>query len=140
MATEVVATARGSAVSRQVLEALRARAAEHELSSMIAPARPVLKHRYPLIDIESYARWTRADGLPFDPCIRTHVELGARILTTTPEAMRITAAIAEWEQMTSMTFPETGDYVVPEALTTVHIDRAANRGIYIEPAIWIEHP
>lgn len=29
---------------------------------MIAPARPTLKHRYPLIPIAGYAGWTEAEG------------------------------------------------------------------------------
>jgi hypothetical protein len=36
------------------------------------------------VTIERYARWTRPDGTPFDPWMRVHTQLGARIgpLTT----------------------------------------------------------
>ena len=139
MATEVVATARGSGLSTAVLGELRRRARERGLPTMIAPARPTLKHRYPLVPIDRYARWTRADGTPFDPWIRTHWRLGARILATAPGAMRIVASVADWEEMTGMTFPESGEYVVPDALSPVRIDVEADRGTYVEPAIWMLH-
>jgi hypothetical protein len=38
-----------------------------------------------------------------------------------------------------MQFPETGDYVFPAGLATVHIDRVADTGEYWEPNIWIIH-
>jgi hypothetical protein len=139
MATEVVGAAREAGLAGEVLTALRARAAERGLARMIAPARPTLKHRYPLVPIARYARWVRADGLPFDPWIRTHVRRGARILTSTDAAMRIVATVADWEEMSQMTFPETGDYVVPEALALVHVDLGTDRGSYVEPAIWMQH-
>jgi GNAT superfamily N-acetyltransferase len=139
MATEVVETARGAGLAGKVLTALRERAAQRGLARMIAPARPTLKHRYPLVPIARYASWTTADGLPFDPWLRTHVRCGARILSATDAAMRIVASVDEWEAMSEMAFPETGHYVVPQALALVHIDLEANRGTYVEPAIWMQH-
>ena len=38
-----------------------------------------------------------------------------------------------------MAFPESGDYIVPDALAPVSIDREANEGVYLEPAIWMLH-
>jgi hypothetical protein len=139
MATEVVAGARGRGASSEVLMALRAAAAANGFERMIAPARPVLKHRYPLVDIERYAGWTDARGMPFDPWLRIHAALGARILASVEEGMRILAPVAEWEEMTGMRFPESGEYVVPEALTTVLIDRERDVGTYVEPAVWVQH-
>jgi hypothetical protein len=54
--------------------------------------------------------------------------------------MRITGTVAEWEAWTRMQFPETGDYVFPAGLATVHIDRDRDRGEYWEPNVWIIHP
>lgn len=139
MATEVVGTTGGAGLAGRVLTALRERATQRGLARMIAPARPTLKHRYPLVPIARYASWIRADGLPFDPWIRTHIRCGARILSTTDAAMRIVATVAEWEAMSEMAFPETGDYVVPQALSLVRIDLDTDRGSYVEPAIWMQH-
>ena len=38
-----------------------------------------------------------------------------------------------------MRFPDTGDYVFPRGLATVHIDRAAGAGDYWEPNVWLIH-
>jgi hypothetical protein len=38
-------------------------AKRHGLTSLIAPARPSWKERYPLVPIDRYAGWRRSDGL-----------------------------------------------------------------------------
>jgi hypothetical protein len=38
-----------------------------------------------------------------------------------------------------MAFPDTGDYVVPDALDLVSIDREADRGRYAETNLWMQH-
>jgi hypothetical protein len=109
------------------------------LSHLIAPVRPNLKEQYPTIPIERYARWTRPDGEPFDPWVRVHTRLGARIGPAIPHSLHITGTVGEWESWTRMQYPETGDYVFPAGLATVHIDREADIGEYWEPNIWIIH-
>ena len=54
--------------------------------------------------------------------------------------MRISGSVADWESWTKMRFPETGDYVFPEGLAPVHIDRERDVGVYWEPNIWLIHP
>lgn len=129
---------RGLAV--QILEAMRAIAERQGLMHMIAPVRPSLKERYPLADIDRYMRWRRDDGQLFDPWMRTHERLGARVATPIPKSLRITGSVAEWETWTRMAFPESGDYVFPEGLALVRIDRSADRGTYWEPNVWMVHP
>jgi len=139
MATEVIASKRSTGLGGQVLSALRSTGAARGLSRMIAPARPTLKHRYPLTPIDRYAAWTRDDGEPFDPWLRTHTRLGARVLATATQAMRIVASVAEWEEMSGLTFPDSGNYIVPDALCPIQIDRDRDQGVYIEPAIWMDY-
>ncbi len=139
MASEVVAAHRGEGLGGAVLSALRERGAGQGLGRMIAPARPTQKHRYPLVSIERYAAWTDAAGAPFDPWLRTHHRVGARVLAPEPEGMRIVGSVAEWEAWTGMAFPETGDYVVPDALVPVSVDRGRDEGVYVEPAVWMLH-
>jgi hypothetical protein len=38
-----------------------------------------------------------------------------------------------------MAFPETGRYVVPDALDLVTIDREQDRGTYAESNLWMRH-
>lgn len=123
----------------EVLEALRARGFESGLSRVIAPLRPTLKPRYPLTPMARFATWSRADGLSIDPWIRTHQRMGARVLAPAPRSMVITGTVAEWESWTDMVFPETGAYVVPDALGLVDIDRDGDIGTYIEENLWVEH-
>jgi hypothetical protein len=56
------------------------------------------------------------------------------------ESVRVAGTVAEWEQWTEMAFPETGSYVVPDALVPVEIDRERDEGLYIEPNVWMVHP
>ena len=49
-------------------------------------------------------------------------------------------AVADWESWTKMRFPETGDYVFPQGLALLNIDRADDRGSYWEPNVWMIHP
>jgi hypothetical protein len=39
-----------------------------------------------------------------------------------------------------MAFPDSGEYVFPEGLAPVHIDRSTDRGSYWEPNVWMVHP
>ena len=129
----------GRGVSSKVLRAMRSLAAEHGMNSLVAPVRPTLKSLYPLTPIERYARWQRSDGAPFDPWLRVHWRLGAEYLKVAPEATVITRTVAEWEEWTGMSFPESGEYVVPGALQPVTIDREQNMGTYSDPNMWMRH-
>lgn len=131
---------RGRRLAAPILLAMAAMARAAGLTNLIAPVRPNQKDRYPTIAIERYARWARADGTPFDPWVRVHTRLGARFGPAIPRSLRITGTVTEWESWTQMRFPETGDYVFPEGLTTVHIDRDRDQGEYWEPNIWMIHP
>lgn len=127
----------GEGLSRLLLEAMRDLAAREGFSSLIAPVRPTWKDRYPLIPLERYARWTRADGLPFDPWLRVHARLGAELLQVCPASMVVEGTAAEWEEWTGMAFPEDGSYVVPGALVPVEV--RGGRGSYVEPNVWMRH-
>jgi GNAT superfamily N-acetyltransferase len=139
MAAAVRPDRRGAGLGGQVLSALRARALRAGLDRMIAPVRPVLKSRYPLTPMASFARWTRDDGFHVDPWIRTHQRLGATILCPAPRSMVVTGTVAEWEDWAGLAFPETGRYVVPGALDLVDIDTRLDQGSYAETNLWMRH-
>ena len=100
---------------------------------------PALKSRYPLTPMENFARWTRADGTHIDPWIRTHQRLGATILAPSPRSMVVTGTVGEWEDWARMSFPETGQYVVPDALDLVSINCEEDCGTYAETNLWMRH-
>jgi hypothetical protein len=129
----------GRGLSAVAVRGMLELARRHGLDGLIAPVRPSRKERYPLVPIERYARWRRADGLFFDPWMRVHERLGATVLKPEPHSLRITGTVAEWEQWTRMAFPESGDYWFEGGLTTVRIDREDDRGGYWEPNVWMRH-
>lgn len=139
MAAEISPSARGTGLATVAVEVMLSVARSHGYGHLIAPVRPSWKERYPLVPIERYVTWRRPDGYSIDPWIRVHQRLGARISTPVPESMRISGTVAEWEQWTDMVFPESGTYVFPHGLATVHIDREADRGLYYEPNVWLIH-
>jgi hypothetical protein len=126
-------------LSTKALQAMCELARRHRLGSLIAPVRPSWKERYPLIPIERYASWRRADGLPLDPWMRAHERIGAVVLKPEPRSLRITGTVAEWEEWTEMSFPQTGEYWFPGGLATVEIDRRSDHGRYWEPNVWMRH-
>jgi GNAT superfamily N-acetyltransferase len=139
MAAGVKRGRQGRGLAGQVLTALRERATADGLARVIAPVRPTLKTRYPLTPMAAFAGWARDDGLHLDPWIRTHQRLGARILGPAPRSMIITGSVAEWESWAAMAFPDTGQYVVPQALDLVSIDRERDEGRYEETNLWMRH-
>lgn len=139
MAAAVASGYERQGLAAAVLTELTARALARGLERVIAPVRPTEKHRYPDVPMSEYATWTREDGLSIDPWIRTHQRMGATILAPAEESMLIGGTVAEWEAWTGMVFPVSGDYVVPDALNLVHVDREADRAVYREENLWLRH-
>jgi GNAT superfamily N-acetyltransferase len=128
---------RGKGLSRRMIERMGEIGRDHGLHSLIAPVRPTLKHRYPLVPMERYITWRRPGGTHLDPWLRTHERVGAPIVKVAPESTSIPGTVAEWEEWAGMSFPESGSYVVPDALVPVEIDREQDQGLYVEPNVWM---
>ncbi len=135
LAIVVVPDRRHSGLSAHLIEHMRELAAP--FGSLVAPVRPTLKERYPLIPIGDYVGWRGPDGAALDPWIRRHERSGGRILGTAEEAMLVEGSREEWEEWTGLDFPGDGDYVVPGALEPVRF--TGGHGVYREPCVWIEH-
>ena len=138
LAISVKPKARGKGMPALLIEEVRNTARETGHVSVIAPVRPTLKYRYPLIPIERYVDWRREDGSHFDPWIRTHERLGGVIAAPCPESMLIEAPVADWQEWTGMRFPEDGTYVVPGMLAPLEVRDGV--GTHIEPNVWMRHP
>ncbi|MFI1355944.1 hypothetical protein ACH4TV_20585 [Streptomyces sp. NPDC020898] len=135
----VTPSLKGRGLAGETLSALRRTALESGLTRVIAPVRPTTKARYPLTPIEKFMCWRRADGTALDPWIRAHERLGAEILAAAPRSQTMTGTVADWEEWTGLALPESGDYVIPDGLSLLHVDRAADEGVYQEPNVWMRH-
>lgn len=136
----VVATDRqGEGLSVRMVRMLRDVCACHGLSALLAPVRPTLKGRYPLIPMSDDVTWTNAAPEPFDPWPRVHYRLGGRVLGVCARSMTITGSIDEWQRAASLAMPASGRYVVDGALAPVDIDHQTGIGTYIEPNVWMRH-
>lgn len=129
----------GQGLAGQLLAVLRDAATESGLQRVIAPVRPTLKQQYPLTPVETYMTWTRPDGTALDPWVRTHLRMGATIVAAAPDSQTMTGTVSEWEGWSGISLPSSGDYVIPQGLSVLHVDREADLGTYTEPNIWIRH-
>ncbi|MEU5976672.1 GNAT family N-acetyltransferase [Streptomyces sp. NPDC047315] len=137
LGVEVPPAHQGGGISRALLTHLVEMTRDRGFAHLLVPVRPIWKHRYPLAPIERYAHWKREDGEPFDPWIRAQVRLGGKVTAAVERSSRITGTVADWEDWTKMAFPGDGDYVFPEGLSTLRVDRARDRAVYWEPGVWI---
>lgn len=139
MAAAVATSHSRRGLAQVVLTELARRARDDGMRHVIAPLRPTWKHRYPTFPMAQYARWVREDGMSVDPWIRAHQRMGARILAPAARSMVVEGSVGEWERWADMPFPDSGDYVVPGALSLVRIDRERDRGRYVEENLWVQH-
>jgi hypothetical protein len=135
----VDAELQGVRLSPAMVESLRDLARANGLRRVIAPVRPTWKARYPLTPLEEYVRWLREDQLPYDPWLRTHVRIGGRVGSVCSRSMAMAGSVAEWEAWTGLQFPHSGDYPIPGGLCPVSIDLEQDRGLYVEPNVWVVH-
>jgi hypothetical protein len=122
-----------------VIGAMKELARERGFSHLVAPVRPTLKPRYPLTPFERYVSWTRPDGTPFDPWVRTHVGIGGAVVGPAAQSMRVEGSVTDWERWTAIALPESGPYTIPGALVPVDVDRERDNAVYLEPNLWIRH-
>ena len=129
----------GQGLSQQMLGAMKQLAKKRAFTTLIAPVRPILKHQYPLIPMEAYVQWQRSNGTCFDPWIKVHATLGAKLLAIAPHSMVIRASVAQWQEWTDLIFPGSGEFLVPGALHPITIDCDQQIGVYEEANLWMCH-
>jgi GNAT superfamily N-acetyltransferase len=137
LAMSVKQEARGLGVPQRLIAAVRTAARDAGHENVIAPVRPTLKDRYPLIPIERYVEWRREDGSHFDPWIRAHERLGGVIVGPCRDSMLIQAPVADWEAWIGMHLPEDGMYIVPGMLAPLEVHEGV--GTHVEPNVWMRH-
>ena len=137
LAAEVAADRQGEGLSGLIIASMAKAAREHGLAHLVAPVRPSWKDRYPGVAIDRYATWRRCDGLPFDPWLRVHSRLGARLLRVEPRSLLIEAPLADWERWTGKRFETDGEHLFPGGLAPLQARDGV--GTYFEPNVWMLH-
>ena len=135
----VLAPYRGRGVSQLMLEQLVANTWARGFADLYAPVRPTDKHKEPHTPFAEYVARTRADGLPYDSWLRTHVRMGGRIAKVAPRSMVVAGSLAEWSAWTGVSFTASGPTVVPGALSPVHVSCEQDHAVYVEPNVWLHH-
>lgn len=131
---------RGAGLSAVLLAAMRSAAAARGVAQLIAPVRPSAKAAEPRTPIAGYATRRRADGLPADPWLRTHVRAGGEIVGVAPVSMVIPGTLAQWRDWTGLPFDgPSGPVLVPDALVPVQVDAETGTAVYVEPNVWVRH-
>ncbi|WP_340613817.1 hypothetical protein [Xenorhabdus thailandensis] len=97
----------------------------------------LIDNNWPLF-IEYYG-WKNGKGEPFDPWIRTHCRLGAKIIKPALRSMDIYGTLEQWQEWTGMKFPQSGEYVIPGGLVPLVVDVEKQMAYYIEPNLWMYH-
>ena len=129
----------GRGLSAVMLDAMRNNAQARGFAEVVAPVRPTAKHLEPATPTAEYAQRKRADGLPVDPWLRTHVRAGGVIEAVAPASMAFSASLAEWRAWTALPFDQEGWIDVPEALVPVYCSIKHDYAVYVEPNVWVRH-
>lgn len=127
-------------ISQVMLAAMRENVRRLGHRELWAPLRPTAKDREPETPFAEYCARRRADGLPFDPWVRTHVRAGAEIVKIAARSVVIPGTLAEWRQWTGLPFDRSGPVIVPGALVPVHVSLEQDHAVYVEPNLWVRHP
>lgn len=138
LAIQILPDYRGRGLSTLMIQIMKEIGKRFGYDQLIAPVRPSKKCDYPLLPMETYIEWSQG-YLRFDPWLRVHERLGARMLKVCPQAMKITGSVQEWQDWTGMSFQASAEYIVPGALNPVTIDIDKDNGEYIEPNVWMVH-
>ena len=130
---------RGGGNSLALLDAMKACAKAQGFAEMFAPVRPNQKYLHPLMPMRDYAKTMRADGLPTDSWLRTHVRAGGSIVKIAPYSMTIVGSMADWSRWTGLAFDQSGEVSIPGALVPVMVSLEHDYAVYVEPNVWVRY-
>jgi GNAT superfamily N-acetyltransferase len=129
----------GRGLSSVVLAAMRDAVAAAGLSSLVIPVRPPDKALVPGVSMADYASSVRADGLPVDRWLRTHVRAGGLIAGVASCSATVQGSLASWRRWTGLSFDRDGLVVVPGALSPVLVSTVDDFAVYVEANVWVSH-
>ncbi|QMW44460.1 hypothetical protein G4B11_007880 [Aspergillus flavus] len=113
---------RSRGLAEALILAMKQAAIERNVDAMVVPQRPTRKSEFPTTDMIDYILWpattvaTHSPGttvrkpdsnLPFDPWLRKHARLGAKVIKVARRSMRVEGSVEEWQQWTGVNIPQT---------------------------------
>ncbi|KFY08127.1 hypothetical protein V492_06526 [Pseudogymnoascus sp. VKM F-4246] len=157
---------RNKGTASLLIHTLKQAAAKMGLRHLVVPARPTLKYRYLDVDMTEYVLWGQSGAVhtsfenitlsgdrPFDPWLRLHVSLGARMVKIAPSSMTVEADTSTWtrwlgtdifkeraaEAEADKAGQETVTIVIPGGLAKLSYFPSAGIARYVEPNVWMEY-
>jgi hypothetical protein len=130
---------RSQGFARIMIGAMKALAASRGLSGPVMPVRPSSKNRHPDVPIADYMSWKDEQGRPYDPWLRSHINMGGEVVGTCEQSMVVEEPIGFWETWTNRRYDQSGAFEVSGGLVPVHIDQASGMGRYAEPNVWFRY-
>lgn len=126
-------------LSRTILLSFRPTAAKHGFENLVIPVRPNEKPLYPLTSMDDYINWKNENYLPMDAWLRIQIRAGGKVIKVCHASKTVQGTRLEWEEWTGMKFPQSGEYIIPGALNPMEMHVEQDKGVYIEPNVWMQH-
>jgi hypothetical protein len=127
-------------LSPRVIKEMANVAADYNHKSLIVAVRPTLKSDHPMTSMEEYITWKNDKGEPYDPWIRIHLRVGAKLLGVANHSMVVEAPISDWEDWTGLNISSSEkEVIIPRALVPALIDQENSYVRYFEPNVWVKH-
>lgn len=155
-----------------LIMAMKQTAMDQGYDALVVPLRPTRKPDFPKTTLEDYVSWPATavpnygisktakktdPNLPFDPWLRKHIRLGARLIKVAPRSMYVEGSVQEWQEWTGVDFGQligrkdapfkkeasSGkmyiEVVFPKGLVPLRYYVGEKRCVYLEPNVWLHH-
>nr|VFJ91622.1 MAG: Acetyltransferase (GNAT) family [Candidatus Kentron sp. LFY] len=131
---------RGHGLSEKMLRFAKRMGQARGHQGTIAPVRPTRKQDFPHMPMEVYLDKRHEDGRVYDPWLRLHLSLGARVIKVCHRSMTVRLPLDEWHKYGAVPSEENqGELIVPGGLVPVKKIPDEDIGLYEEPNVWMLH-
>lgn len=111
---------------------------KYGFSYYLSPIRPAIKQLYPNYSLETFLSWRMSEGDLIDSWLNFFRKAGATELGIARDAITMEAPLEQWEQWTGITFPATGQFIIPGGHQMLNVDVSRNTGTYSEDHLWFD--
>ncbi len=136
----IIPAYRGQQLAEKAVQIAKQLGQTYGHQGTIVPVRPTRKKCFPTMSMAAYLEKHHEDGRVYDPWLRLHLKLGAKIIKICHRAMTITLSLEEWFKYGAVPHKDDPqELIVPDGLVPVRIISGKNIGIYEEPNVWLVH-